>query len=141
LHVPSIASDYNTPLPDFKPFFRALASLRRPYHNYLLDPGKFRLQLLLQAPDQGHTGDVSPPAETRRFDLDYAPVNACKTECAVLVRIPPARFLDDAPDLFDVVFHLPSKNPQQAKIKTNKKAYLAQSRKGAKEFKSIYFYN
>ena len=76
-------------------------------HDHLLDPGECRAQLPLQALDQGHPGDVSPPAEARWRDLDRAALDAGKGHVAAAGPEPLGPLLDDRPDLLDILLHPP----------------------------------
>ena len=73
-------------------------------HDNPFNPGKFCFEPVLQAPDQGHSRNVSTPAETCGSDLYRASVDSGEGHFTVLRLILPAHLGDDRFDLFDVLF-------------------------------------
>lgn len=68
----------------------------------MFDPREFRLQPLLQAPDQGHPSDLSTPAEPGGRDHDGVPLDPGVCHAPALRRVLLIPFLDDRLDPLDV---------------------------------------
>lgn len=88
---------------ELQAFFEPLLCFRAG-HDDPFHPGEFGHKPLLQALDQGHTGNMSAPAKPGRSDLDRVAFDAGELDITALALISQAFLFDNCLDFFYILF-------------------------------------